>query len=351
MKSLLIAVMALAFATGAIAQNVGAKTLDIYFIDVEGGQATLLVTPQGEALLIDTGFPGSSSAAPSPGAAATSHASRIAAAALDAGVKRIDYLLITHFHGDHVGGVAELAQQLPIGTFIDHGSLAVPERTNAQAMTLFDAYAALRDKGRHLEPKPGDRLPLKGIEATVVSSAAEVLVKPLKGAGGSNAACEPSARPAADAGENARSTGVVVSWGKFRFLDIGDLTTRPLFDLVCPKDLVGAVDVYLVAHHGNPGAAKAETFAAFKPRVAIVNNGAKKGGSREIFDYLQQDRSLQGVWQLHRAEASGTANFADERIANLDESTAHYIKVSAKDDGSFRVLNARTGKWTEYGPR
>jgi beta-lactamase superfamily II metal-dependent hydrolase len=348
MKSIAIAVMSLIFSAGLLAQTTGAKTLDIYFIDVEGGQATLIVTPQRETLLIDTGFAGSALAASTPGA--TSHASRIAAAARDAGVKQIDYLLITHFHSDHVGGVAELAQLLPIGTFIDHGSLAERER-NAPAMSLFNAYAALRDKGRHIEPSPGDRLPLKAVEVTVVSSAAQTLAKPLGSSSGSNTACDMSARPAADAGENARSTGVVVRWGKFRFLDIGDLTTRPLFDLVCPNDLIGAVDVYLVAHHGGADAAKPETFASFKPRVAIVNNGAKKGGSREIFDYLQRDRSLEGVWQLHRAEASGATNFAEERIANLDESTAHYIKLSANEDGSFRVLNGRTGQWTEYRSR
>jgi beta-lactamase superfamily II metal-dependent hydrolase len=348
MKWGMIALIALVFSATALAQG-GARTLDIYFIDVEGGQATLLVTPRGETLLIDTGFPANAPASSS--GVMRSHASRIAAAARDAGVKQIDYLLITHFHGDHVGGVAELAQQLRIGTFIDHGTLAQTEQSNALSMELFNAYAAVRGKGRHLEPKPGDKLPLRGVEAIVVSSAAQTLGKPLAGAGGSNAACDMAKRPAADDGENARSTGVLVSWGKFRFLDIGDLTTRPLFDLVCPNDLIGSVDVYLVAHHGNPGAAKRETFAAFEPRVAIVNNGAKKGGSREIFDYLQSDRAIDGVWQLHRAEAPGTANFADERIANLDESTAHYIKVSAREDGSFRVLNARTGQWTEYGPR
>jgi len=352
MKWMVIIALALAISSDVLAQDAAARTLDIYFIDVEGGQATLVVTPQGESLLIDSGFPGGSElAASTAGPAAKSHASRIAAAAHDAGVEQIDYLLITHFHADHMGGVTELAQQMRIGTFIDHGSLAEQEQKDAQGMALFNAYATQRAKGRHLEPKPGDRLPLKGIEAIVVSSAAVTLAQPLPGAGGRNSACDTQARPPADAGENARSTGVVMSWGKFRFLDLGDLNTRPLFDLTCPKDLIGPVDVYLVAHHGNADAAKPETFASFKPRVAVLNNGPKKGGAREMFDYLQRDRSIQGVWQLHRAERRGTTNFADERIANLDESTAHYLRISAKQDGSFRVLNARTGKWTDYGAR
>lgn len=349
MKSIAIAAMLLIAACGAHAQNTGAKTLDIYFIDVEGGQATLLVTPQGETLLIDTGFAGSEAAAVPAGAATTRHASRIAAAAAAAGVKQIDYLMITHFHPDHVGGAVELAEQMPIRTFVDHGSVAQREQSSSQVMAPFNAYAKLREKARHLEPKPGDRLSLKGIDVTVVSSAAQVLAKPLAGARGANAACNGTSRPVEDLGENARSTGIVVQWGRFRFLDIGDLTTRPLYDLVCPQDLIGPVDAYLVAHHGGSDSAKAEAFASFKPRVAIVNNGANKGGSREIFDYLQRDRSLAGVWQLHRRES--VANFADERIANLDESTAHYIKLSAKEDGSFRVLNGRTGQWTDYGVR
>ena len=333
------------------AQSAAAATLDIYFIDVEGGQATLIATPQGETLLIDSGFAGSGPAStPAVPSQRATQAVSLQPRATPV-PKQIDYALITHFHADHDGGIPELAQSMRIGTFVDHGVVAEAEQNAPRTMDPYNAYTAVRAKGRHIEPKPGDRLPLKGIDVTVVSSAAATLARPLAGAGGKNAACEAAARPADDPNENARSTGIVVTWGKFRFLDLGDLTGRPLYDLACPNDLIGQVDAYLVAHHGGADAAGPETFAAFKPRVAILNNGARKGGAPATFAYLHQDKNLKDVWQLHRSEAAGNANFANERIANIDESTAHWIKLSANEDGSFRVLNGRTGQWTSYGSR
>jgi len=340
MKRWLVTLLALtSFAFAATTQ---AKTLDIYFIDVEGGQSTLLVTPKGESLLIDTGFAGNDAR----------DAKRILAASRDAGIKQIDYLLITHFHGDHMGGVPELAALLPIRNFIDHGGLKYDsEKNNAATVAAFGAYAALRAKGRHLEPSPGDRLPLKGIKATVVSSAEATLLTPLKQGGNDNAACSEPSPADGEPNENPRSTGIVVQFGKFRFLDVGDLTAKPLRDLVCPKDLIGPVDAYLVAHHGGADAAVPATFAAFKPRVAIMNNGAKKGGALAMYQYLHQVQGLEDVWQVHRSEAAGEQNFAAERIANLDESTAHWIKLSADADGSFGVLNGRTGESKRYPAR
>src|SRR5471032_442837 len=153
-----------------LAPLVAARTFDIYFIDVEGGQSTLIVTPAGESLLIDTGFPGDGTFASLPGDPHTARdAGRILAAAKDAGVTRIDYLLITHFHADHDGGVVELAQQIPIRTFVDHGGVHADAENVAGTLDAYARYAAVRAKGRHLEPKPGDRLPLKGVEAVVVS--------------------------------------------------------------------------------------------------------------------------------------------------------------------------------------
>lgn len=328
-----------------------AKPLEIYFIDVEGGQATLLVTPSGESLLIDTGFAGDGKGKPAkPGEARD--ANRIVAAARDAGVKQIDFLLITHFHADHDGGVAELAQLMPIRAFIDHGSVPPEAEKNVPGtMGAFELYKSVRGKNRHIEPKAGERLPLRGLEAVVVSTAASVLAQPLAGAGGNNPACGSSGIPAGDPVENPRSTGVVVQFGKFRFLDLGDLSGPPLFGLVCPKDLIGPVDAYLVAHHGGADAAEPATFTAFKPRVAVMNNGVKKGGALATYEYLHKVEGLEDVWQLHRSDAAGKENFASERIANLDESTAHWIKLSANEDGSFKVLNARTGEEKSYRPR
>jgi beta-lactamase superfamily II metal-dependent hydrolase len=345
------ALIALVAVTGAPGKS--AKTLDIYFIDVEGGQATLLVTPAGQSLLIDTGFPGAGTFLSKPGDPHEARdAGRIAAAARDAGLTRIDYLLITHFHADHDGGVVELAKLLPIRAFIDHDSVrAEAERNVPGTLAAFAAYVGVRAGGRHLEPKPGARLPLKGVSAVVVSSAGTILDQPLAGAGGGNSVCAPVAREAREPNENPRSTGIVFEFGKFRFLDVGDLTGPPLFALACPNDRIGPVDVYLVAHHGGADAADPATLAAFKPRVAIINNGPKKGGEAEMFASLRQARDLDDVWQLHRSEAAGGDNVSEERIANLDSGTAHWIKLSANADGSFRVMNGRTGVWKNYGVR
>jgi competence protein ComEC len=332
--------------------NAAGRTLDIYFIDVEGGQSTLIVTPSRESLLIDTGFAGTGGPDYKPGDPAQSRdARRIVAAATDAGIKQIDYLLITHFHPDHDGGVVELSQLMAIRHFIDHGTVSAEAQKSADINAAFQAYRAIRNKAPHIEPKPGDRLPLKDINAVVVASAAAALKSPLPGAGESNGTCGQQAAPARDPLENPRSTGFVAAFGKFRFLDVGDLSGQPLFDLVCPRNLIGSVDVYLVAHHGGPDVADPATFAAFKPRVAIMNNGLKKGGARATYETLHQVSNLEDVWQLHRSDDAGDQNFAADRVANPDESTAYWIKLTASEDGSFRVLNARTGLSKSYPPR
>jgi competence protein ComEC len=338
--------LALAFFTAGAGAT---KTLDIYFIDVEGGQSTLVVTPAGQSLLVDTGFAGNGfNDASNRGR----DAGRIVAAARDAGIKQIDFLLTTHFHADHDGGVVDLVRQMPIRTFIDHGRPAPDaEKDSIGTLAAFNAYAAVRAQGRHLEPKPGDRLPLTGVDAVVVSSARSTIVTPLAGAGGRNSSCAASERPAQEADENPRSTGVRLRFGKFRFLDVGDLTGKPLFALACPNDLVGPVDVYLVAHHGGADAADPATFAAFRPRVAILNNGERKGGAPETFAALHRDATIEAVWQLHRSANPGAENFSEDLIANLDQTTAHWIKVNAGEDGSFRVTNGRTGAVRTYRAR
>jgi competence protein ComEC len=332
-----------------VAHAAAAKALDIYFIDVEGGQSTLLVTPR-ESLLIDTGWAGNGTPTAKPGNPNQSRdAQRIVAAAAAAGLTQIDYVLITHFHPDHDGGVVELAQLMPVRHFIDHGTPAAEAQKDYQDSFL--AYLAVRNKVPHIEPRPGDRLPLTGIDAVVVSSAASTITKPVAGAGDVNATCGQSAPPPGDPYENPRSTGILVRYGKFRFLDVGDLSGQPLFDLACPKSLVGPVDVYVVAHHGGPDVSDPALFAAFRPRVAIMNNGVKKGGALATYDTMRHVSGLEDVWQLHRSEAAGEKNFTADHIANLDESTAHWIKLSANEDGSFRVMNARTGDYKTYPAR
>jgi competence protein ComEC len=325
------------------------KNLKIYFIDVEGGQSTLVVTPDHHSLLIDTGFAGEGTGFRPGDPHQARDANRIVAAARDAGITNIDYLLITHFHPDHDGGVTELAQLMPIRVFIDHGVPSTEaENSSPETKAAFQAYTAVRSSGQQLQPGPGDRLPLRDIEVTVVSSAGSTLAAPLPNAGAANSACPAQAMPARDPYENPRSTGVVIRYGKFRFLDVGDLTGQPLFNLVCPKNLIGPVDAYLVAHHGGPDAAGAETFAAFHPRVAIMNNGVSKGGAQATYQALHHVAGLDDVWQLHASADAGGSNFPPKYIANIDDSTAYWIELVAKDDGSFRVGNGRTGEVKAY---
>lgn len=340
--------IAAALMAGAAAPS---RTLEIYFVDVEGGQSTLIVTPAGESLLVDAGFAGDGTFQSKAGDPRRARdARRIVAAARDAGVKQIDYLLITHFHADHDGGVVELAQQLPIRTFIDHGSVGADAEENVKGtLDAFAAYAAVRATGRHIEPAPGDRLPLEQqVDAVVVSSAGRTLTRALPAAGARNQACGPSGPPAQEPHENPRSTGVLVQFGRFRFLDVGDLSGPPLFALACPNDLIGPVDVYLVAHHGGVDAVDPATLSAFKPRAAVVNNGATKGGAPETFATLHAASGIGDVWQLHKSRNPGAENFTDDRIANLDETTAYWIKVRASADGSFAVTNGRTGATKKY---
>ena len=322
------------------------RTLDIYFIDVEGGQATLIVTPAGQSLLIDTGFAGFDGR----------DAGRIVEAARAAGITQIDFLLLTHFHWDHDGGVVELARQIPIRTFIDDGDLdrspaAMSVKGWPVTLERYNAYLPVRATGKHLVPKPGDRLPLRGVDVTFVSSSGATTTRPMPGAGQVNAECETTAPPPDDLFENPRSIGMVLRFGRFRFLDLGDLSGTPLFALVCPKGLIGQVDLYLVPHHGWRDASYPATFTGLRPRVAVINNSAVKGGSPETFTALRNAPGLEGAWQLHRSTHEGAMNLAESQIANLDETTGHWIKVSAKKSGAFTVTNRRTGVTKAYGER
>lgn len=356
LRAITLLMLAMCSVPGAMAADRG--QLDIYFIDVEGGQSTLVVTPEKEVLLIDAGYAGPGDARSRPGDPAKARdPGRVVAAMRDAGVTRIDYLLVTHFHRDHIGGIPELAQLVPIGTFIDHGSAYPPEdRAKAGLVDELDAaayddYLPVRARGRHLQPRPGDRLPLKGVRTVVVSADRSVLKRSLRGSGGRNATCASGPQTKTYAGdENLRSTGIVVEFGKFRFLNVGDLNEQPLFDLVCPRDRIGVVDLYLFAHHGGTGAAEPSTLAAFQPRAVVVNNAPRKGGRIAALRLLRASPKVES-WQLHVSAEAGDENAPVERIANLDETSAHWLKVTAKDDGSFTVTNARTGATRAYPGR
>jgi competence protein ComEC len=325
--------------------------LDIYFIDVEGGQATLIVTPAHQSMLVDAGFPGAGTFESHAGDPKQARdANRILTVARAAGVKQIDFFVATHFHGDHIGGVPELAKLLPIRTFVDHGSPSPDvDKTSPGSSALFKAYAEVRRTGRHLQPKPGDRLPLKGLDALVVSAAGAALTGASRGAGEAGPPCG-NPLPPGEPYENPRSTGLLLTFGQFKFLDLGDLTGEPLYQLACPSSEVGKVEVYLVTHHGSSDAADPAVFAALSPRVAIMNNGSQKGGGRSTYESLHHVGGLLDTWQLHRSEPAGDQNFPDSYIANLDDSTSHWLKLTARRDGEFTVLNGRTGESKAYGP-
>ncbi len=316
------------------------KALRIYFVDVEGGQATLFVTPAKQSLLIDTGWPGNDGR----------DADRIVAAAKAAGISKIDYVLITHFHMDHVGGVPQLAARIPIGTFIDHGENR--ETTDAATEQVWQAYQDLLATGKykHMTAKPGDVLPILGIGAVVASADGAVLDGPLPREGEDNPYCKDEAPYPADQTENLRSLGTVLTFGKLRILDLGDLTKDKEMELICPRNKLGKIDIYIVSHHGWYQSGSAALVNAIAPRVAIMDNGAKKGGSPAVWDIIEKSPRLENLWQLHFSVEGGEAhNVAEEFIANPPGPDAgNYLELTAWPDGNFEVFNSRTGKARAY---
>ena len=311
------------------------EAASIYFIDVEGGQATLVVAPDKTSLLVDAGYADNGGR----------DADRILAAAKDAGVSKIDYLLVTHFHGDHVGGVPELAARIPVGTFVDYGE---PSGADSNALPPFMLYSPARARGSHLVPKPGDRLPIASLDVRFVSVGGQLLSAPLEGAGSPNSACAAYTRRADDTTENARSLGVRIALGRFRFVDLGDLSWNPLGRLVCPADLIGRASIFLVPHHTNDDAAVPAMLAALAPRAIVSNNGATKGATAVALRVVRQSSNAD-VWQLHKSMNRGAINSEDALLANVDDGkTGYWIKASAHADGSFTITNARTGLTRAY---
>ena len=318
----------------------GRKTLDFTFIDTEGGQATLIVTPSGESLLVDAGFPGNNGR----------DAGRIVAAAKKAGLTKIDYLLVTHYHLDHVGGVPEFIAQFPVSTVIDHGANT---ETDAMGKKMTDAYQGVLDKGvKRLSVKPGDVLPLKDIRVEVVAANGEKILKPVKGGGQKNPICDTAERKADDPTENARSIGVVVTFGKFRFVDLGDLTWNKELAIACPEHMIGPIDLYLTTHHGLDQSNCPAIVHGLHPRVAIMNNGARKGGSPSAWKVVSSSPGLQDLWQVHYSLAGGKdANVAEERIANMEQKCEGFgIEVQASKNREFTVINQRNNLKKTYKP-
>lgn len=354
--------------SGAVlAQSQTGDGLRIYLVDMEGGAATLFVGPSGESMLIDTGNGGEN---------ADRDVGRIMAAIEDAGLQQIDHMVTTHWHGDHYGGLAELATRIPIRHYIDHGPTI---EDNETVQTFIEGpYRDLYGAARRTVVTPGDSVPLSGVEVRVMASAGEVLQQPLPGAGEPNPYCA-DFEGQEDPSDNAQSVGVHFSFGQFRGLHLGDLTVNKEFELMCPTNPIGSVDLYVVSHHGLPTSNAQVLVHGVEPRVAIMNNGTRKGGNPESMTTLHTAPRLQDLWQLHFSVLSGQdytvpgifiANGIDDQpdtmplapIPTLPGSPvapgfpgfqdhrgpAHWIKVDARRDGTFTVTNSRNGFSKSY---
>ena len=351
---LILALLALLTPSVVYAQT--QKPLDIYFLDTEGGQATLLVAPSGQSMLIDTGFAGNQGMPPAAGApAVTRDADRISAVLKLANVTVLDYVVITHYHGDHVGNAAELASRIPIRHFVDHGPYTV-ELQPARAAG-FTSYLAVREKAHAITAKPGGRIAIAGLDVQVASSAGELIAKPIAGAPGAgapNPLCRDAKRKDQDpTPENFESVGLVVRYGNFRLLDLADLTWNQEHELVCPNNLLGTFDVFHTTRHGDPHAGAPQLVHAIRARVAVMNNGERKGGDPEYWQVVHQAPGLEDFWQLHRSAAGGAEhNSLEPFLANLNEMDhGHYLKMSVNADGSFTMTNERSGFSKNYPAR
>jgi competence protein ComEC len=376
-SALLLAVIVMVQSAAA---QTPAKTLQIYYIDTEGGQATLFVAPSGETLLVDVGNPGGRDT------------DRIMLALEDAGVKQIDHLVLTHYHGDHVGGLAEFAKRIPIKRFYDHGPAAEGDRAGGQG--FMEQYAEIHANAVRTIVKPGDKITIPGLDITVVSSAGQVLKSNLSGAGRPNPACagfaEKDLSKVFDP-DNAYSVGFVLEFGRFRTIDLGDLTWNHEGQLMCPTNRIGTVDLYLTTHHGINQSNAPAIVHGLRPRVAIMNNGTRKGGSLETFQALESSPGLEDLWQLHWSHnVMSEHNAPGAFIANIEDNAtlasiltapppaprgtgapagagraggggrgtplpphtpAYWIKVTAAQDGTFTVTNARNGFTKTYAAR
>jgi competence protein ComEC len=316
-----------------------AKPLDIHFIDVEGGQSTLIVSPRGESLLVDTGWPGFNGR----------DADRIVKTAKKAGVKKIDTLLITHYHTDHVGGITQLLERMPVTTIVYHGKNT---ETGKAAADLQEALDKALAKSKSLIVKPGDTIPFKGVDIKVISSRGDLIPSALPGAGQPNPHCAGQPDKGEDKTENGKSIGFLLTFGKFKFLDLADLTWNLESQLVCPANKLGTVDLYLTDHHGLAQSNPPALVHGIRPRVIVMNNGAKKGGDPGAWTMMKASPGLEDFWQMHYAVNGGKQhNVDDPFIANLETPGGNNIKVSVETTGAFRVSNLRNRFEKNYPAR
>ena len=347
-----------------------AALLMIFVVDVGHGNAVFVLAPSGQVMLLDTGAPFA--------------ADRMLAFMEQHGIKKIDYLVISHFEADHMGGAPRISEKVPIANFVDHGESVVygkddgwwrqrrgpwfREGMGKQYDRSFEVYKAARAKSQHIVVKPGDRVPVEGLEVVVVSSAGKTITEPLAGSGAANPACAGVDRRADDDAEDGQSVSVVGRYGKFRFADFGDLTWNTSNAMFCPRNLIGTVDAYVVTHHaqsmpremgeyyyGLSSCSPAEVFG-LSPRAAIITMGAlgHKQGTPDAMKALHSVPGLE-LWQTEYIRDGGEKGYngPEPFIANMGEPSdkVPYIQVAASADGSFIVINSRNGFIKKYPPR
>ena len=327
--------------------NAQSRNLDIYWVDVEGGAATLMVAPSGESLLVDAGFE-----------VGDRDARRIFAVAQQAGLKKIDYFILSHFHADHEGGLPALARMIPIGRCFDRGDFIEPANQRWR-----DGYLSVCATKRTIV-NVGDKIPLKGLQVDVVASDGHLLARPING-GGPNPLCATAENKPRDVPENYRMVGALFTYGKFKFLDLADLDWEMEMELACPVNKLGEVTIYQTGRHGAFDGAGAPGFLyAIKPQVVIVNNGPRKGlggpspGQQKAatihYERIAKSPGIEGIWQGHLSLFDKEHNTRDEMIANLEDTAeckGNWIKASIGRDGQFTVTNSRNGFSRAYMAR
>jgi len=416
MRRLAVALLsAAALSAGLLAaQGNSSKALEIWVVDVEGGKAAIYRTPTGQTAVIDTGFPGARDL------------ERIMGALAEAGIKQIDYLVSTHYHVDHIGNALELAKRIPISTFVDHGPTVegpnVPQvaagpdeipvtKPREQIEGFQAAYAELYNKAKHLVVKPGDRVPITGVEWRIVTAGGKVLKTPaLPGGGKANPFCANFTPMAGTAGmvdpDDAQSVGSVVILGQFRALDFGDLWRTKELELMCPNNPIGTIDLYFANSHGAIASGSLPFVHGLRPRVAVMQNGTRKGGAPGPMQTMLSSPGFEALWQMHWSyNALLEQNSPGLYIANIEDmptiagvltapprgrgpaattpaparatapqapstagaqppappatgrgnatghSPAYVLKVTAYPNGSFTITNTRNGFSKTYEPR
>lgn len=351
----LLSALALMLAAPVAAQAQATAPLRIIMVDVEGGAAALYITPEGHSLLIDTGWPtGMGGARPEPGKPAPpplNSAERIASAARAAGLSRIDYLVVSHYHVDHLGGVEDLLKLIPVGTVIDHGPNREVSPESAGRFTTSARYAtylkAIEGKP-HRTMKAGETLKIDGLDLLAVNSDREIFAAPAGSK--ANDACAKATEKAVDGGEeNARSLGFLMRWGKARLLAMADTSWNVENTLACPQNRIAPVDLYIADNHGSEISNSPVFVNGIAPRVVVFQNGPKKGADASVFDTVRAAPRFRALWQMHSAERSPDRDEPADHIANLaNGEDGNMLRIEVNQDATVTLTNMRNGHKESY---